>query len=81
MKGVTVTSETPPLSQTREMRLRKVKGRIPGHDNWRKHSGYGPSQSPSGYRMASTCLQEGHPSIPWIHQFLSAIHQGLCQNG
>src|SRR5271163_4927618 len=76
-QGPRNTREQRPLPQTREVRIRTRKNRIPRGHHLERTCRDGPSKSCRDHRLARTQDGEGTTSLPRVLQFLLSIYQGF----
>jgi hypothetical protein len=74
------TAQTRPLPQTREVRLRAKRSRIPRHHPGPQHHLYGPSQGARSSRLETPTNSLRRQSLPRIYRILSVLHQGLLED-
>jgi hypothetical protein len=69
-----------PLPQTRKVRLRAKRSRIPGRHPRPQHHTDGPSQSTRSSGLEIPTNSPGRQSLPGIHRILPILHQRLLED-
>jgi hypothetical protein len=74
------TAQTQPLPQTREVRLRAKRSRIPRHHPGPQHHLYGPSQGARSSGLETPTNSLRRQSLPRIYRILPILHQRLLED-
>jgi hypothetical protein len=74
------TTQTRPLPQTREMRLRTKRSRIPRRYLGSQHHPYGPSQGARSSRLETPTNGLRHQSLSRLYRILPILHQRLLED-
>jgi hypothetical protein len=73
-------TQTRPLPQTREVRLRSKGSRVPRRHPGPQHHTDGPSQSARSSRLETSTNSPRRQSLPGIHRILPILHQRLLED-
>jgi hypothetical protein len=74
------TTQTRPLPQTREVRLRGKRSRVLRRHPGSQHHTDGPSQGAGSSRLETPTNGPRRQSLPGIHRILPILHQGLLED-